>query len=56
MDIEILKAKKMAELREIAKSFSIPKYETLRKADLIEALTKGGEASPEAPVRVPPSA
>src|SRR5665648_423447 len=38
MDLETLKAKKMSELREIARIFGVAKYETLRKSDLLIAL------------------
>jgi len=38
MDLETLKAKKMSELREIARIFGVAKYETLRKSDLLTAL------------------
>ena len=44
MDLETLKAKKMSELREIARSFGVAKYETLRKSDLLAALV--GEEQP----------
>ncbi|MDD3168081.1 MAG: transcription termination factor Rho [Eubacteriales bacterium] len=40
MDIEILNSKKLAELREIAKSFHVPNYEKLRKAELIQAISQ----------------
>ena len=43
MDLEILKTKKMAELREIARTFGVEKYETLRKADLLAVLSGAGE-------------
>ena len=39
MDEKILTAKKVAELREIAKTFNIAGYQKLRKAELIKALT-----------------
>mgnify|MGYP000288097899 FL=1 len=39
MDEKILTAKKVAELREIAKAFNIEGYQKLRKAELIKALT-----------------
>lgn len=39
MDEKILTAKKVAELREIAKAFNIAGYQKLRKAELIKALT-----------------
>ncbi len=44
MDLETLKAKKMSELREIARIFGVAKYETLRKSDLLAALV--GEELP----------
>src|SRR5665648_437629 len=44
MDLETLKAKKMSELREIARIFGVAKYETLRKSDLLTALV--GEELP----------
>jgi transcription termination factor Rho len=44
MDLETLKAKKMSELREIARIFGIEKYETLKKSDILVALV--GEADP----------
>lgn len=40
MDIEILKSKKLAELREIAKNFHIAGFEKMKKAELMEALTE----------------
>ncbi|WP_027400267.1 transcription termination factor Rho [Anaerovorax odorimutans] len=40
MNIETLKGKKVAELREIAKTFKLEGYEKLKKADLINALIK----------------
>lgn len=49
MDIEILNSKKIAELREIAKSFHVQNYEKLKKAELIQAISqpvKKEEASP----------
>lgn len=44
MDTEILNSKKLAELREIAKSCQIANYEKMRKADLIKAIAEPGEA------------
>lgn len=38
MEIQILKQKKLPELREIAKAFQISGYEKLKKAELIEAI------------------
>ncbi|MDR3295052.1 MAG: transcription termination factor Rho [Clostridiales Family XIII bacterium] len=43
MDEATLKAKKIAELREIAKAFKIPGYEKLKKAELFAALCKNQE-------------
>ncbi len=40
MDIEILNSKKLAELREIAKSFQVANYEKMKKADLIKAISE----------------
>lgn len=44
MDIEVLNSKKLAELREIAKSFQIENYEKMRKADLIKAISEPAKA------------
>jgi transcription termination factor Rho len=49
MDIEILNSKKLAELREIAKSFQIENYEKMKKADLIKAISE--PAKTEAPAK-----
>ncbi len=43
MDIEILNSKKLAELREIAKSFHVPNFEKLKKAELIQAISQPRE-------------
>lgn len=43
MDQNVLKNKKIAELREIAKAFSIDGYEKMKKTELLEALGAGGE-------------
>ena len=40
MDIEILKTKKIAELREIAKTFHIENYEKMKKNELVEAISE----------------
>lgn len=48
MDIEILNSKKIAELREIAKSFHVPNYEKLKKAELVQAISQPKEQE-EAP-------
>ncbi|MDR2355638.1 MAG: transcription termination factor Rho [Clostridiales Family XIII bacterium] len=42
MDEATLKSKRIAELREIARAFKIPGYDTLKKAELLAALTAGG--------------
>jgi transcription termination factor Rho len=44
MEEAILRAKKVAELREIAKAFKIEGYEKMKKAELLEALISGAEA------------
>lgn len=50
MDIGILKTKKVAELREIAKTFHLEGSEKMKKAELLEALAaSSGEAMQEAP-------
>ena len=48
MDQAILKTKKVAELREIAKAFGVPGYQSLKKADLVNALA-GGAVEAETP-------
>ncbi len=54
MDEAILKTKKVAELREIAKAFGVPGYQALKKGELLKALTGDSEASPiPAPAPVP---
>ena len=60
MDIEILNSKKVAELREIAKSFQVENYEKMKKADIIKAISEPAkkEAEPakkeaETPARPP---
>src|SRR5665647_367850 len=59
MDLETLKAKKMSELREIARIFGVAKYETLRKSDLLTALVgeelsvKGNSAGDYSDVKKP---
>ena len=40
MDIEILGSKKLAELREIAKSFRVENCEKMKKAELIQAIAE----------------
>ena len=44
MDIEILNSKKLAELREIAKTLQIENYEKLKKADLVKAISEPAAA------------
>ncbi len=44
MDAAILKTKKVAELREIARAFGIGGYQSLKKAELLEALVGNSEA------------
>lgn len=48
MDERTLKTKKVAELREIAKTFGLTGYEKMKKAELIEALMKDEEPSGQA--------
>lgn len=55
MDIGMLKTKKVAELREIAKAFQLEGYEKMKKADLLEALASA-EAGPEKQELSPPVA
>lgn len=43
MDEDILKTKKVVELREIAKAFGIKGYQSLKKAELLSALITSGE-------------
>ncbi|MDO4545414.1 MAG: transcription termination factor Rho [Bacillota bacterium] len=52
MEEKTLKSKKVAELKEIAKTFGIEGYEKLKKAELIEALMKGGGESVEEKARL----
>ena len=47
MDVETLKAKKVAELREIAKVFHIDGYEKMKKADLLDVLINGAKQEQE---------
>ncbi len=60
MDEQILKTKKVAELREIARAFRIPGYDKMKKGELLEALTastgSAGEAvkAEETPVEIAP--
>jgi transcription termination factor Rho len=53
MDIEILNSKKVAELREIAKSFKVENYEKMKKADLIKAISEPAKAEAPAPAKEP---
>ena len=46
MDEKTLKAKKVAELREIAKAFGIEGYQKLKKAELVDALIHMGDEAP----------
>ncbi len=55
MDVQTLKAKKVAELREIAKAFNVPGVEKMKKVEILEALINGAKPpsdteSAEAPV------
>ena len=47
MDEATLKAKKVAELREIAKTFGLEGYAKMKKADLVAALMKDEEPKDE---------
>ncbi len=47
MDLNELEGKKLPDLREIAKAMGIKKIESFKKAELIEAITKGGAAASE---------
>ncbi len=47
MDIEILSSKKLAELREIAKTFHIENYEKMKKAELVQAISKPAQDEPD---------
>ncbi|MDO4860813.1 MAG: transcription termination factor Rho [Bacillota bacterium] len=46
MDEKTLRAKKVAELREIAKAFGIEGYQKLKKAELVDALIHMGDEAP----------
>ena len=48
MNTNMLKNKKVAELREIAKAFSIEGWESMRKSELLEALGAGAETEGQA--------
>ena len=43
MDESALKGKKVAELREIAKTFGLKNYQKMKKAELVQALMKDDE-------------
>lgn len=45
MDIETLKSKKIAELREVAKTFQMEGFEKMKKAELIEALANASKVT-----------
>lgn len=47
MDIETLKSKKIAELREVAKTFQMEGFEKMKKAELIEALANASKVTAE---------
>ncbi|MBE6033362.1 transcription termination factor Rho [Aminipila sp.] len=47
MEQNVLKNKKISELREIAKAFSIEGYEKMKKAELLNALGAGGHSENE---------
>jgi len=49
MDEAILRTKKVAELREIAKAFNIVNYQSMKKAELLEALLSAGKQSEAVP-------
>ena len=49
MDEATLKSKKVADLREIAKTFGLKGYEKMRKAELIAALMIDEEPAKEEP-------
>ncbi|MDR0851979.1 MAG: transcription termination factor Rho [Clostridiales Family XIII bacterium] len=45
MEEEILRAKKVAELREIAKAFGVDGYDKMKKSEILEVLMSGGDAA-----------
>ena len=47
MDEQTLKSKKVADLREIAKTFGLEGYEKMKKAELVAALMKDDEPAEE---------
>ena len=53
MDEKTLKAKKVAELREIAKTFGLEGYEKMKKAELVAALMTDGSDENAAPTEEP---
>ena len=53
MDEATLKAKKVAELKEIAKTFGLKDFEKMKKAELIAALMSDGQEEAEAPAEEP---
>ena len=55
MDKDTLKAKKVADLREIAKALGVSAPTSLRKAELIDAIVAAGETAEreKAPVKKP---
>ncbi len=56
MDKEIIRSKKVAELREIAKVFGLPGFEKMKKDELVTALIAGLEAENEKVKAQAPSA
>ena len=54
MDEATLKSKKVADLREIAKTFGLKGYEKMRKAELIAALMIDEEPAKEEPAAKAP--
>ena len=56
MDIEILKSKKLAELRQIAKTLQIEGSEKMKKADLIQAIAEPRSGKKETAATGEPSA
>jgi transcription termination factor Rho len=54
MEESILRAKKVGELREIAKAFQVDGYEKMKKSDLLEVLINGGNGSAGEEASAPP--